>query len=333
LANSGWIAQSDANGSYGPTKEYHRISRDIETSPICAWSTFVVFWKSNYSKIKIRRPYMDTCGICFINTMVINTIEHKRKLSRNRMMCMENEFWTDISDISVEINNNLNVTNNGGATVPNHVNIQPIHMDDEVNNESIRFNQECIDTINNFDEGDPAHTFTCPYQQQIEGLHKELQSHVVQYKAQRDYYNHLAVEVRRDYIINEKNYEERHDMFVFDFTQNFEIPFYGSDQPQNTYYYSPLSINVFGVYDCGKGHMNAFLYPEYESGKGPDDVSSLLMKNLTINDIEDCEIHGARKQLTLVCDNCSGQNKNGTVIKFYVCWLRKNITKKYNYCF
>ena len=164
LENSLWIAQSDANGSYGPTKEYHRISRDIETSPICAWSTFVVFWKSNYSKIKIRRPYMDTCGICFINTMAINTIEHKRKLSRNRMMCMENEFWTDISDISVEINNNLNVTNNGGATVPNHVNIQPIHMDDEVNNESIRFNQEFIDTIHNFDECDPSYTFTCSYQ-------------------------------------------------------------------------------------------------------------------------------------------------------------------------
>ena len=47
-------------------------------------------------------------------------------------------------------------------------------------------------------------------------------------------------------------------MFVFDFAQNFEVPFYGSDQPQKTYYFSPLSINVFGVYDCDKGHMNAF---------------------------------------------------------------------------
>jgi len=74
-------------------------------------------------------------------------------------------------------------------------------------------------------------------------------------------------------------------MFVADYAQNITLPWYGSDQPGDTYYYSPLNINVFGVYNCGSKHMNSFLYPQYESGKGGDDVCSLLWLNLLKNGI------------------------------------------------
>ena len=60
----------------------------------------------------------------------------------------------------------------------------------------------------------------------------------------------------------------------------------------------------------------------------PDDVSSLLMCNLELNEIQDCENYGPRKQLTLVCDNCSGQNKNGTVLKFLCMLVEKKYYKK-----
>ena len=37
---------------------------------------------------------------------------------------------------------------------------------------------------------------------------------------------------------------------VADYCQNMEMPFFGKDQPGKTYYYTPKTINLFGVVDC-----------------------------------------------------------------------------------
>ena len=31
-----------------------------------------------------------------------------------------------------------------------------------------------------------------------------------------------------------------------------EMPFFGKDQPSETYYYTPETINVFGIVDCNQ---------------------------------------------------------------------------------
>ena len=131
-----------------------------------------------------------------------------------------------------------------------------------------------------------------------------MYDHTLKYQDQRVHFNELVVEVQNEYKKNLEYPENRHDMFVADFSQNITLPWYGSDQPGDTYYYSPLNINLFGVYNCGSKMFNAFLYPQYESTKVGDDVCSLLWLTLLKNGINP---KVTRKNLTLVFDNCPGQ--------------------------
>ena len=69
-------------------------------------------------------------------------------------------------------------------------------------------------------------------------------------------------------------------MFIYDYEQCLRRPYFGSEQPGDTFYLSPMNINLFGIYNCATDKMNSYLYPSYESGKGGDDVCSLLWLNL-----------------------------------------------------
>ena len=44
---------------------YLKISDDNLYMSVCCWSTFDKFWRYNYCNMKIRKPYVDTCGVCF----------------------------------------------------------------------------------------------------------------------------------------------------------------------------------------------------------------------------------------------------------------------------
>ena len=48
----------------------------------------------------------------------------------------------------------------------------------------------------------------------------------------------------------QKKHEDRRYVFVADYSQNIELPFFGNNQPGDTYYFSPLKVNVVGVVDC-----------------------------------------------------------------------------------
>lgn len=87
-----------------------------------------------------------------------------------------------------------------------------------------------------------------------------------------------------------------------------------------TYYFSPLNVNNLGIVDHahewpdGVRHcLHAHIYHEGEGKKGADNVASLLMKTLKENNIARLEERGFK--LVAVFDNCTGQNKNNTVLK------------------
>ena len=96
---------------------------------------------------------------------------------------------------------------------------------------------------------------------------------------------------------------------VADCYQNMEMPFFGKDQPGKTYYYTPKTINLFGIVDCNssKPVLHAYSYGEDHGGKGGNNVASLLMKHLGDRGLLDGT---KRKRLNVVMDNCAGQNKN-----------------------
>jgi hypothetical protein len=54
------------------------------------------------------------------------------------------------------------------------------------------------------------------------------------------------------------------------------LPHHGNEQPGETYYYSPLSIFVFGITNYANEMLNAYVYDEGEAKKGGNNVCSLL---------------------------------------------------------
>jgi len=114
---------------------------------------------------------------------------------------------------------------------------------------------------------------------------------------------------------------------VIDYGQNMELPVYNEEQPGITYYYSVLGMYNLGmvnhahVYGNGKAieHMYCRVYHEGVGKKGANNVSSLIVKTLRqLNLLLDDSAGG---ELNVIFDNCSGQNKNNTVVKL-AAWLK-----------
>jgi hypothetical protein len=105
-----------------------------------------------------------------------------------------------------------------------------------------------------------------------------------------------------------------------------EVPVLNESQFGASYYYSPLSVYNLGMVDQAnkqsdgevKDLMYCHVYHEGVGSKGGNNVCSLVLKTLQI-------MHLLREndpglELNIIFDNCSGQNKNNTVLKM-VLWL------------
>jgi hypothetical protein len=60
--------------------------------------------------------------------------------------------------------------------------------------------------------------------------------------------------------------------------QNMDMPFFGSGQPSNTYYYMPKTVNNFGIVNVAPVNeiLYTHVYCEDEGSKGGNNVTSLL---------------------------------------------------------
>jgi len=107
--------------------------------------------------------------------------------------------------------------------------------------------------------------------------------------------------------------EERTITVIVDFAQNMELPLFGAEQPGETYYYTPLTINAFGIVDCSVEpvHLHYYLYEEFVGRKGGNNVASLIMLYLQQRGF----LQRSSRKLVLVMDNCAGQNKNKMVLR------------------
>ena len=130
---------------------------------------------------------------------------------------------------------------------------------------------------------------------------------------------------------------------VADYDQYLGLPHFGGEQPGDTYYYSPLAVYCFGIVDTSvtPEQLHAYGYTEDQGGgKDGNNVASLLMRAL--QDLLWLVEGKTAKKLSIVMDNCSGQNKNGHVLHlalllvklslfeqvefiFYVCGHTKNV--------
>jgi hypothetical protein len=127
--------------------------------------------------------------------------------------------------------------------------------------------------------------------------------------------------------------EEKVVTIVVDYCQNMEMPFFGKDQPGETYYYTPKTINLLGIVDCSqeKEILHAYAYSEEEGGKGGNNVASLIMKHLQDRGL--LEDGKKRKRLNIIMDNCPGQNKNNFVVRLAPYLQEKGYFMEVNFIF
>ena len=128
-------------------------------------------------------------------------------------------------------------------------------------------------------------------------------------------------------------HSERHYCFIADFAQNMELPFFGASQPGDTYYFSPLKINVFGIVDCSifGGKLSAHVYDEGIGKKGGNNVTSMLVNEFKrLNIMRENE---TGKELTVIMDNCAGQNKNRIVLRLATYLVEAEYFEKVSFVF
>ena len=153
-----------------------------------------------------------------------------------------------------------------------------------------------------------------------ESIIEEARQHVNDAKVMREYAN-MKMKEARELKAASPPWGQSKDCLVADYCQNMSLPHQGMTQPGDTYYFSPLTINCFGTADTGfeNPKMRAYVYDEGTAKKGGNNVASLLYKDIHERGWIDKE-QGPREELTVIMDNCAGQNKNKMVMRMFA-WL------------
>ncbi|EGZ20800.1 hypothetical protein PHYSODRAFT_328874 [Phytophthora sojae] len=87
-------------------------------------------------------------------------------------------------------------------------------------------------------------------------------------------------------------------------------------------------VNVFGIFYENEGVQTNYVYDEFVSGKGSNQINSMLQ-----HFIRTVLLPADKKHLIVYADNCSGQNKNNHVIKFFLTQVQMGVFDRIDYKF
>lgn len=96
---------------------------------------------------------------------------------------------------------------------------------------------------------------------------------------------------------------------VFDYMQNVYLPHI---PVQELFYMRQITVNVFCMHNLQKNKSRLYVYDESQAKKGPNEVCTFLFDYIS----EYLEKNKTVTSLHLYSDNCGGQNKNHTVLRF-----------------
>lgn len=295
------------------------VNRNEEPLTICSWSTFIRFWKEEYGHLTIQRPIKDICNECYRYAMASKRL-CASQTSKKKKQAADCDVFGSLDDSSDE-------EDSVDEILHTSLRSDQIQYDDDKDDGEDDNDEEKNDGENNNNQTDVNIEMS-----EMEAALMEVSTHIEDALAQRK----LAARLREKALLDTKNnvpFQERTLLFYFDFAQTVQCPFFGFEQPGETYYFSPLSINVFGITDsCNEEEtMHAYCYHEGEGRKGGNNVASMLdwylrkkLKMPVFVDMNMEETWGGHLQL--VADNCGGQNKNRMVLR-YCCYLVE--TKKF----
>lgn len=350
----GWKVIGQDNGNY----TVERIDETVPELKYVSLSAFYRIWHRDYPHIKVSRPIEDICDQCFIFSQRYKFLSsRKRKYDDADVADPDND-----SPSSLGINSTLDATLfckevETETTEPECLGFEPDASDDTPSTtekptadaESTPANQPTpgkpadqpspeeptAETQNGvLTEEDLVDEETVEREEML--LRAAL--HVRMAKKQRELYRSVVAKAV-DHAKQNIPHKDRSYTFVVDYGQNMELPVFNKQQPGCTYYYSPLSIYNLGVVnhayqydkDTFKEHMHAHVYHEGVGKKGANNVTSLIDKTLRSSNILREDSMGG--ELNIVFDNCSGQNKNNTVLKYMVHLTELGYFKKVNFIF
>jgi len=146
----------------------------------------------------------------------------------------------------------------------------------------------------------------------------KAKKHVVQYQIQREASNFFISVAKLD-LTNRLPPSFQRKVLTIDMGQNLAVPNFAADQVGNVYYFSPLTVYFFGFVDnvAPKEEMKAYIWHEGEGNRDANNICSCLLKDFTARGYFPQKNYSS---LTIIADNCGGQNKNKHVVCFLM-WM------------
>lgn len=335
-----WVGKKDEEGN--------RVV-DVPTADrptIVCLSTYMNMWKRQYPHLKVSRPVEDTCGECYRFAMRHKYLAMHRNCLSTDLTGSDETDGNSVAGVGfretlVEVANSLfrndgdNQTNNGERgdddDSDNEEGVDATENDNNIVNDSMI--SELSELLEN-----PDAAASDPNEEAIEQAMIRSAVHVWSARIQRKWYQEAAKRAQEDVEAN-KPHSQTERTYVVDYGQNMEMPVFNSQQAGCSYYYSPLTVNNCGVvdhahrYPDGKvaEHMHAHVYTEDIGKKGSNNVVSLMDKTFRHDNLlREDECGGT---LNVFFDNCTGQNKNNTVLKYAVWLAEMKYFKKVNFIF
>ena len=293
----GWRTTTTCTGS--PNKPEKRNDDEWkligrEHNEVIGWASFLRFWANNYPALKVGKPSEDVCNAC-----------HK--------YCNQLKFNQLAKDGDVSDDESVN---------------------NSINDEAGEHGEQEGDAKLGADASNYSPLLAVPIEvQRTEAILAEADQHVKDAKIMREYANEKMKEARAAKSVDVP-WDQQKDCLVADYCQNMALPYLGMTQPGETYYFSPLTVQCFGTADASiePAQMRAYVYHEGEGKKGGNNVTSLLYKDLVDRKWIDKD-QGPREELTIIMDNCGGQNKNKMVLRMLLFLVERRLYKRVNACF
>ena len=271
--------------------------REEDINPICSFTTFRCYWAKEHPKLIIRRSSKDICGLCYKFEM------------EDRYNNRKHTVDDDDDDEGIEEEAEEEEDKEGDA-VEEDVDTEAMEEENEeeaqVEDNADEEEQEEDDEDKEDEDG-----YTAPEKKRIEHV-SMLRQHINEAASMRALVRKLVAEAKKC-TQDQVHQREMCITLIVDYCQNLSMPSFNKDQPGETYFFVPMNVYCLGIVDCNspKDHLYAYMYTEKEGGKGGNNVASIIMKHLEQQGYLDGV---TRLKLTIIMDNCTGQNKCNRVV-------------------
>ena len=238
----GFVMTSTPRGNIKKTERSDPEWNNENHKTICSWGTFLHFWNRHYPMIRLGPPAADICTDCHVFF--------------NRTKYMVPALDTNQDDDPISSGNDEDNDIRNDETIPYlHADAPPTGSLDQPE-----------------DDDDLEQPQNLQLDTHVAMLEKELILQKATLQVQQAMIQRQLANKKIQEAIDSADlpHSQLKYTFIADFSQNMELPCFGASQPGDTYYFSALKINVFGVVDCSifGGKLSVHVYHEGVGKKG-----------------------------------------------------------------